>query len=307
MASPEVIGIGHVTCDVICPLQAWPERDTKTVIPNIALAGGGPTANAIAALARLGVSSGLVGRLGNDLLGRYAREAHAGEGIDVSHLELSPMASSPVSVILSDLKEHTRTILLTKGQETAVDPSELDFEWLHGARIVHLDGHQMAAGLAVARRARDWPGTETVMDAGSMREGMVELCGLCNVVIASQRFARELTGVDDPQQWITALHELGAEVAGVTLGAGGSICSQRGEIVSKPAFSINARDTTGAGDAYHGGFIYARLQGLPLAQCMRIASAVAALKCTGIGAREALPARRELGRFLSRHPVPDSG
>lgn len=299
MKSPEVIGIGHVTCDIICPLQAWPERDTKTIIPQLTLAGGGPAANAIAALARLGVSSGLIGRLGDDLLGRYARDEHAREGIDISHLEMSTAASSPVSVILTDLAETTRTILLTKGRDTTLAPEDLDWDWLQRARLIHLDGHQMPASIAIARQARQWPATEVMLDAGSMREGMFELCGLCDIVIASQRFAGELGGGGDPLRCIAELHERGAAVAGVTLGTDGSVCSQDGDIVRQPAFVVDAVDTTGAGDAYHGGFIYSWLQDSRLSQCLRVASAVAALKCTGLGAREALPDQRRLAAFLA--------
>jgi ribokinase len=300
MAAPDVIGIGHVTCDIICPLEAWPELDTKTVIPGIMLAGGGPAANAIAALACLGISTGLVGRLGDDLLGRYAHREHEVAGIDISHLELSPDAVSPVSIILSDLEAGTRTILLTKGRDTALVPERLDWDWLQQARVIHLDGHQMAASLAVATRARDWPDTSIMLDAGSMREGMVELCGLCDIVIASQHFARELSNTDEPRDCITQLRNLGARIAGVTLGARGSLCTDGTGIVKQQAFTVESLDTTGAGDAYHGGFIYGCLEGWPLAQCMQFASAVAALKCTGIGAREGLPNTRQVQELILR-------
>ncbi len=300
MATPAVIGIGHVTCDIICPLEDWPAPDTKTVIPEITLAGGGPTANAMAALARLGVTAGLVGRLGDDLLGRYAHREHDVAGIDVSHLELSRDAVSPVSIILSDLGAGTRTILLTKGRNTTLAPEQLDWDWLQQARIVHLDGHQMDASLAVAARARDWPGTTLMLDAGSMRDGMVELGGLCDIVIASQRFARELTDSEEPRDCVNQLLNMGARIAGVTLGSEGSLCSDHTETVKQGAFAVETCDTTGAGDAYHGGFIYGRLQGWPLAQCMQYASAVAALKCTGIGARECLPSRRQVQEFILR-------
>lgn len=300
MAPPDVIGIGHVTCDIICPLEAWPERDTKTVIPGIALAGGGPTANALAALVRLGVAAGLVGRLGDDLLGRYAHREHEVAGIDASHLELSVDAVSPVSIILCDLAAGTRTILLTKGRNTALAPERLDWDWLQQARIIHLDGHQMAASLAVAARARDWPETAVMLDAGSMREGMVELCGLCDIVIASRRFARELTESDEPRKCIAQLHHLGVHIAGVTLGADGSLCSDGKHINVQRAITVETQDTTGAGDAYHGGFIHGWLQGLSLAHCMQIASAVAALKCTGIGAREGLPNSQQVQELLLR-------
>jgi len=298
---PQVIGLGHVTCDVICPLNGWPEVDTKTIIPGIRLAGGGPTANAMAALAKLDVPCGLAGKLGDDVLGRYTLDTHAREGIDTSRIVVSADTISPVSIILSDLAAGTRTILLTKGEQTTLQPEELDWDWLRQARVIHLDGHQIPASLALAREARAWPAVSVVLDAGSMREGMLELCGLCDVVIASQRFIRQLTAAEVSQQRLAALHATGAPQVGITLGAGGSVFSDGKQHYFQPAFEVPVQDTTGAGDAYHGGFIYGMLSGLAPQECMRVASAVATLKCRGLGARETLPTAAELQEFLAGH------
>jgi len=297
--SLDVIGIGHVTSDIVCPFEKWPETDTKTILPGLTLSGGGPTANAMAALARLGVACGLVGKLGDDLLGRFAREAHASDGIDISHLQIDPGTESPVSVILCDLTRSTRTILLTKGRGTTLDPATLDHAWLRQARVIHFDGHQMPASLAVARAAKSWPGARTVLDAGSMKPHLPELIGLCDVVFASARFMRELTGGEDPERFMQALHELGAPVAGVTLGARGSMLSDGKRHFKQPAFEVAAKDTTGAGDAFHGGLIYGLLHGLAWDACLRIASSVAAIKCTGLGARSALPGRDAMMQFMA--------
>ena len=217
----EVVAVGHVTCDITCPLEGWPERDTKTILPAIELCGGGPAANAAATLSRLGINTGLVGRLGDDLLGHYSFQDHEQAGLDVSHLVIDQRALSPVSVILSDLGEGTRTILLTKGKHTTLDVEDLDWEWLKGARVIHLDGHQMRASLAIAAKAQQWPNTITTLDAGSMREGMVELAELCDIVICSHRFAREFTGSNDPWECISQIKQHGAKQVGVTLGSSG--------------------------------------------------------------------------------------
>jgi sulfofructose kinase len=298
-AASQVIGVGHITCDVICPLQGWPEVDTKTIIPGIKMAGGGPTSNAIAALAKLGVPCGLAGKLGDDVLGRYALDAHAREGIDTSRIMISADSVSPVSIILSDLTSGTRTILLTKGERTTLVPAEMDWDWLKQARVIHLDGHQMPASLAVAREARSWQKVSVVLDAGSLREGMLELCALCDIVIASQRFIRQLTAAEDTQQRLEALHATGAPQVGITLGTDGSVFSDGHQSYFQPAFDVAVQDTTGAGDSYHGGFIYGILHGAEPQECMRVASAVAALKCRGLGARETQPTPNELHEFLA--------
>jgi ribokinase len=295
--------LGHVTCDIIIPLHGWPDRDTKTIVPETRLCGGGPAANTAAALARLGVDVGLVGRLGDDAIGRQTYAMHEQDGIDTSHLQISAGVTSPLSVILADLSDATRTILLTKGVNTALPAAALDFEWLRLARVIHLDGHQMEASLAVARAAREWPAVRVTLDAGSMKAGLLELVSLADITFASKRFCCELVGELNPEACIEKLHQAGAKWAGVTLGADGSLLSTSGELLRQEAFRVPAQDTTGAGDAFHGGFIYGLLNGASAQECLRIASAVAAIKCTGIGAREALPDEPVLAGFLARAPV----
>jgi ribokinase len=139
------------------------------------------------------------------------------------------------------------------------------------------------------------------MDAGSMRDGMVELCGLCDIVLASQRFAFQLTGSDNPQLCITALHELGVDNAGVTLGSKGSLYSNRYQLIEHGAFKVDVVDTTGAGDAFHGGYIYGLMQGWEPVRCITFASAIAALKCTRLGTREGLPSINQVTDFIKHN------
>ncbi len=303
---PRVIGIGHVTCDIVCPLDGWPAIDTKTVLPGIMLAGGGPTANTLAGLARLGIGTAIVGQLSDDVLGRYTLEAHRTDGVDISHLRLDPAAVSPVSVLLSDLAAGTRTIFLTKGGHTQLDPDVLDLAWLAQAQVLHFDGHQLPASLAAAKAAQGWPQVTCVLDAGSLREGMLELAKLCDVVIASRRFASDATGESDPTVALRALAAKGFSSIGITCGKEGSYFMDHGQVRFQQAYVVNTQDTTGAGDAFQAGYIYGLLQCWPIAQRLRWASAVAALKCKGLGARSTLPSVNEVEQFLKLTENPKS-
>jgi ribokinase len=298
--APDVIGIGHITCDIICPLSGWPQRDTKTVVPGITLAGGGPVANAIATMARLGLRTALAGKLADDLLGRFTRTEHETAGIAMYHVLTAADGDSPVSVILADMDDATRTAMLTKGRGMLLDPGELDWDWLRSASVISLDGHQMPASIAVAQAAREWPDTRIVFDAGSMRPGMRELAALADVVIASERFAAEISSGAEPEAALKMLLAPPTELAIVTLGARGSLLADNTGIHRIPAFPVAARDTTGAGDAYHGGLVYGLLAGKDPTECARLASATAAMKCRGLGARETLPDCAELRAFIAR-------
>ncbi|MCZ6679310.1 MAG: PfkB family carbohydrate kinase [Candidatus Poribacteria bacterium] len=106
------------------------------------------------------------------------------------------------------------------------------------------------------------------------------------------------------------LCEFGAKIAVVTLGERGCVAKWEKGIFAFPAFPVNVIDTTGAGDAFHGGFIYGLLQDWPVEQTIRFASAVAALNCCNLGGRSGLPTVEEVDRFLANvfcafDPVPN--
>src|SRR5438045_5562415 len=92
----------------------------------------------------------------------------------------------------------------------------------------------------------------------------------------------------------------GCEIVGITLGVRGALIYCEGEFIESPAFEVpgGCRDTTGAGDAFHAGFIYGMLRGEDLESCVQLGNAVAALKCRALGGRAALPTTDELQEIL---------
>ena len=105
----------------------------------------------------------------------------------------------------------------------------------------------------------------------------------------------------DPVVMCRKLISLGPEVAGVTVGEEGSVFVGRGEVVVRKAFRIQAVDTTGAGDVFHGAFSFAIVQGWDLAKAVEFSSAVAALKCRKLGGRSGIPTLPEVEAFLTEH------
>ncbi len=140
-----------------------------------------------------------------------------------------------------------------------------------------------------------------MLDAGSLRKGMLELIPLCNYVVCSEEFARQLISTDEPsfpEKALTHIKSLGVKTATVTLGDRGSITSSGNEIFHTPAFSIKAVDTTGAGDVFHGGYIYGLLRKWKINDVVRFASAFAALKCRMPGGRAGIPTLGEVEKLL---------
>jgi sugar/nucleoside kinase (ribokinase family) len=142
-------------------------------------------------------------------------------------------------------------------------------------------------------------GLTIVMDAGTMREGSQELVSMVDILIASERFAEPLVGdIAPPEKALRALHDLGPKEVIITLGSKGSIGLSGKTINFQKAFSIDVVDTTGAGDVYHGAYIYGLLQGWDMQNCMRFASAASAIKCRHIGTRKGIPQLEEIKEFM---------
>ena len=165
-----------------------------------------------------------------------------------------------------------------------------------------MDGHDTRARTRVAREARE-AGTVVSLDIDNVYEGLDELLPHVDVLVSSREFPRRLTGVDDER---AALVEMKARLrpdalAGMTLGERGAVVFHGGAFIESPAFAVpgGCRDTTGAGDAFHAGFIYGMLAGEEIEGCLTLGCAVAALKCRALGARTALPTAQELERLLS--------
>jgi ribokinase len=162
------------------------------------------------------------------------------------------------------------------------------FDLLRRARVFHTDGIFPEAALAAAGSARR-AGVAVVVDAGSLREGMLDLARQSDFFIASESFARDFIGGDDPREACRRLGELGPDLVGVTLGERGCLALVDGEFIEQPAWPVEATDTTGCGDVFHGGFIYGLLRGWKAAHSLAYASWAAAMTSRRLGGREGIP------------------
>jgi len=211
------------------------------------------------------------------------------EQVDTPRLKIKPGHTSQFAFIAITKETGKRTIFWYQGSIPHLRSSDVNIRCFPKARVLHLDGLMLEASIEAARQAKSI-GMTVVMDGGTMREGAKELLRLVDILIASETFASPLVGLNaPPKTTLNALRELGPAKVVITLGSEGSIGLNEGEIIRQEAFPVEAVDTTGAGDVYHGGYIYGLLQGWNMARCMRFASATAALKCTKIGAQSGIP------------------
>jgi sulfofructose kinase len=298
----DAVGFGLNAVDHLVVVPAYPEFDTKVRLVEHVRAAGGQTATTLAGLQRLGRRTAYAGRFGSDDVGRFGLEALRSEGVDVKFAESVEGARNQLAFIVIDARTGERTIMWDRDERLAYGEDEAPRDFATRGRVLHLDAHDPRAGARLAREARA-AGTVVTVDVDNIYEGLPELLPRVDVLISSKEFPRRLTGVRDERRALVAAKSLvrADAVVGMTLGERGAVVYHEGVFIESPAFAVpgGCRDTTGAGDAFHTGFIHALLGGEEIEGCLRTACAVAALKCRALGARTALPNARELHEFLS--------
>ncbi|MGQ0721602.1 MAG: PfkB family carbohydrate kinase [Candidatus Eiseniibacteriota bacterium] len=295
---PRIVCAGLVASDFVARVPFPVPRDVKVRVSGFVRQGGGPAANAAVAIARLGGRAAFLGAVGDDALGRSQIEELAGEGVDATGVAVVAGAASFVSFILVDAADGARTIF-SAPSERPVLPQATRLP-APAPDLLLLDGWAGAAARPLAREARR-AGVPVLLDAGAFTEEVCALLPEVDVAIVSTPFAEAAAGAgrpDDAVRWILAR---GPRLAAVTAGEQGALAGAAGadETFRVPADPVRVTDTTGAGDAFHGGAGWALARGETWEQSLRVGAAVAALKCRSLGAREGLPTSAELASFLA--------
>ncbi len=295
----DFVGLGYGGMDTYCVLPRIP-LDDKVQIQSMFRQGGGPASTATVAAARLGLRTALVSATGDDADGQEILHQLAAEGIDTRFVQVQTGAASPVAYCWIDAASGSRSIAWSLGTVAYLDAKDIDPTAFSDTYALHLDSHHPAAAIQAAAAVRAGGGT-VFLDAGTYNDRTCSLLPSCDVVIASEPFARGLVGRDDPAAAIRSLHERGAKWAGVTLGKQGSMMSDGRETITLPIHPVEPIvDTTGAGDVYHGAFVtryvdFVKAGQTPeLRECMQFATVVAGLKCRALGGRTAIPTRAEV-------------
>jgi len=293
-AQPRVTGIGNCALDLLAGLDRYPGPDERVTARRILEQGGGEAATAMVTLARLGISTAFIGKIGDDWAGAAIRQGLEAEGVDASGLVVEPGRRSLFSFIAVENATGRRTIFSGR-TTTRLKPSELARDFPGSSEVVHLDQRETRAGPRAAARARR-AGARVTLDVDRFEPATLKLVRATQVVLASGDFGRQAG--PDPLAAAARVRELGPETVVFTYGDRGALVSGREGAFFQPAFRVRPVDTTGAGDVFRGAFIYGLLQEWPLERTARFASAAAALKCTRPGGRTGIPGLERVILFL---------
>jgi sugar/nucleoside kinase (ribokinase family) len=298
----DAVGFGLNAVDHLIVVPAYPAFDTKVRLHEHVQAAGGQTASAMAALQRLGMATLYAGRFGSDREGQFGLAALKGEGVNVEFAQVIEGARNQIAFIVIDERNGERTIIWDRDERLAYSATEAPLEIAARGRVLHLDAHDPPACASLARAARA-SGTVVSADIDNIYEGLPELLPLIDVLITSKEFPHRMTGIADEHASLVELKaRYGCSIVGMTLGTRGALVYHDGVFLESTAYAVpdGCRDTTGAGDAFHAGFIYGMLSGEEIEASLKFANATASLKCRALGARTSLPTRDELREFMMR-------
>jgi sugar/nucleoside kinase (ribokinase family) len=244
--------IGQTYIDITFLTDALPTGDEKTVAQDYAVAFGGNAVTAAFACAKLGIAPDLLTTMADDWLGRMFMDMAAAYRIP---LHARKVARSSLSFIMPN--DGKRAIVRCRDDHYLHPYPALN---LAGCKVLHLDGHQPDAAVAYAKAARE-RGIFVSLDGGGVRANTMELLDLVDIAIVSERFCEQLQKT--PEQVLQILREKGCKVGGVTQGERGLLWFEAGAENRRLA-ALNVPedrviDTNGAGDLFHGAYVYSWL------------------------------------------------
>lgn len=288
-----IFGLGQCSLDCIGLIEEYPPADSKYEFTSMVIQGGGPAATALVALSRWGLPCSFCGVTGDDVFGGMIRDSLLKEQIDIGNLMVRKGCASQYAFIAAEPRTSRRTIFWQRpgGAPPAIE--EIDRERIRKSRFFHTDGLFIGASLSVAETSRE-NGVAVSVDAGTLREGSLDLARLSDYFIASEKFGRQLVGKDDPEAACRAIAKLGPQLAAITLGAKGYVACDGERFIKKPAYSVAAVDTTGCGDVFHAGFIFGVLNGLNYERSLDLGAWAASRVALQPGGRAGIPSLAEL-------------
>ncbi|HTZ74204.1 MAG TPA: PfkB family carbohydrate kinase [Candidatus Aquilonibacter sp.] len=300
----DVVGVGLNATDTLIPLAEFPARGSKVEFESASILPGGEVASAMVACQTWGLRTRYVGKFGDDYAAQIHRAAFECAGVE-THLFTAHGCPSYQSFIIIDATGE-RTVLRRHDERLALQPGELRREWIASARALLVDGHDTGAALQAAKWARAEK-IPVVADLDKLYPCIEMLLAEIDYLVASNDIPGLISGKSDLPAALQAVQrKFVNKLTAATLGHDGVLAFDGSQFFYSPAFNVSVADTTGAGDIFHAGFLYALLQNWPMPRTLEFCCAAAALNCTAIGARGNIAQIAEVERLIAtgaRHPA----
>jgi ribokinase len=289
----DVIALGDLNVDIIAHFANYPGKGGDALAYSTEIHCGGSAANTAITLARLGVRTGLVSRVGPDSWALKALHCLRSAGVDSGGLQRDPVAMTGLMYVVVT-PDGERTMLGYRGANVFTDPNQIQEEYLQSAKLFHLSGYALlaepqrsAAMLTLEMACRH--GLTVTLDPGltisqAALDEVHALLPVVNILLPSLSEAQKLSGMSTAEDCAEALLDKGCRVVALKMGREGCLLGSRDGLRHIPGFTVPARDSTGAGDSFAAGFIAGCLGGLSLHSAAILGNALGAIAAARIGA-----------------------
>ena len=286
----KVLCIGHSSWDITVPVDDYPTENTKYRYSEKYAAGGGPASNAAYLLGKWGVDTVIATSIGSDDFGTKIKKEFQEVNVDTDYIETSYEKDTSFSFILVNKKNGSRTVFNVATEHPPL--KKLNYEFTPD--IIFIDGHDYGASQNALSK---YPHAITVIDAGRVTQELLELCKYTRYIVCSKGFAETVTNLkfdfSNPQSLVNVYTKLqnkypNANIV-VTLEEHGALYQVDNQIKIMPGLKCNAVDTTGAGDIFHGAFVYGLANNFDMEKTITLANIAGGLSVQKMGSRLSVP------------------
>lgn len=297
----KIVGIGANVFDTLYNIPTYPTEDTKTRATASKTAGGGPVATGLVAAQKLGEETAYIGVLSDDNGGKFLKEDFEKYGVETGLIEVKSGYRSFASVLWLCADTATRTCVFDKGDLPPLVLNDAQKHAIKEAQLLMVDGNEMDAAVEAAKIAKE-NGVKVLYDCGGLYDGVEKLLALTDIMIPSEEFSLGHTGCKTAEEAAKKLYETyKPEIIVITQGKNGGILYDGKNIVKYPIYPAKVVDSNGSGDVFHGAFAAAVVKGYDYLKCCHFSSAVSAIKCMGVGARESVPDFETTKKYLKEN------
>ncbi|HHW69659.1 MAG TPA: carbohydrate kinase family protein [Tenericutes bacterium] len=284
----KILCIGLAVYDISFPVTDFPKENSKNRVSDKIECGGGPASNAAYLLAKWGLDVTFMGAVGNDTFGHKIKEEFDNVGVDTRYLEINDNYETPISFIIPNVTNGSRTTMTYRNSSIHTKSVELDFT----PDVIFIDGQEYDLSVELLKKYKN---AISIIDAGSVTKERVELCKLVDYVVTSKNFAEDYSGIKIDYSDFSTIENLYSKLEDdfktnivVTLESKGALYKDLDGLKIMPSIKVKPIDSTGAGDIFHGAFTYGIVKKMDMKKIIKFSNIAGALATTKIGGRNSI-------------------
>ncbi|PIU67733.1 MAG: carbohydrate kinase [Armatimonadetes bacterium CG07_land_8_20_14_0_80_40_9] len=304
----DVLCLGQIVADVLVKgIKGLPERGKLLLLDNLSLHTGGSAVNTAIALSKLGIKSGVIGKVGRDSFSDFILKELKKNNVDTKGIVRDKKVLTSCSIVLVS-PEGERSFLQYLGANAQLSLKDVDLNLLKGTKILHIagalllfkfDGEPAGLLLKKAKKMGLTTSLDIVWDArGKWMKTLKPCLPYLDIFLPNIEEAKMLTGKKGPREIADILIGHGVKIVGLTLGKDGCYLKDKDKEMFIPPFKARVLDSTGAGDSFAAGFLAGYLKGWELKKIGQIANCVGAMCVKTIGATAGIKTLKEAERMI---------